>query len=428
MTGDNKAQNEDIETIEAEPVDDDEAASRPTGPDTNAKSSGGGRRFILWSLVIAAVIAGATVYAAWPLITARIAEQTAALLPHSGPLAGAVERLAERQAGIAQRLDTMERATMEFDQRIGEIGERVAALADALPTVGSATAEDTAALSQRLSQLEQQIAGLSRDFASASATATTAPTGDPAVAGLNARIESLSQELAAIKVQQDPGIIDSLRDQVATLTQTAAQLGRQRTAAEEQVETLKARLLAVETAAASSAATARQPAVLLAYVRLHDSVWSGRPYAAALDAFEQAAKALPTIEKRIGRLRATADTGVATRQALRDSFRPLADRIVRLKAPVGDSLVDRTLAKVSQLVVVRRTGDAEGDTPSAIVARAESRLAGNNLAAAVAELEKLSGDPGVAAKPWLADARARLEAEQSMAELRQDIANTMAGG
>jgi hypothetical protein len=426
MTGDNKAQNEDIETIEAEPVDDDDAAARPTGPDSNAKSSGGGRRFILWSLVIAAVIAGATVYAAWPLITARIAEQTAALLPHSGPLASAVERLAERQAGIAQRLDTMERAAAEFDQRIGEIVERVGALADALPTVGSATAEDIAALSQRLSQLEQQIAGLARQ--AASSPAASVPTDDTAVAGLNARIESLSQELAAVKAQQDPGVIDSLRNQVATLTQSAAQLEAQRAAAEARVDGLKARLQAVETAAASSAATARQPAVLLAYVRLHDSVWSGQSYAAALDAFEQAAKALPAIEKRIALLRATADTGVATRQALRDSFRPLADRIVRLKAPPGESLVDRTLAKVSQLVVVRRTGDADGDTPSAIVARAESRLAGNDLAAAVAEVEKLSGDPGAAAKPWLADARARLEAERSMAELRQDIANTMAGG
>jgi hypothetical protein len=63
-------------------------------------------------------------------------------------------------------------------------------------------------------------------------------------------------------------------------------------------------------------------------------------------------------------------------------------------------------------------GDVVGDDAGARVARAEVRLAEGALAAAVAELEGLSGAPATAAAGWLDDARARLAADQAVAALQ----------
>jgi hypothetical protein len=77
------------------------------------------------------------------------------------------------------------------------------------------------------------------------------------------------------------------------------------------------------------------------------------------------------------------------------------------------------MLKLSELVSVRPVGeDVEGDDAAARVARAEAVLAKGDLAGAVAELEGLTGQAAEAAAPWLADARARLDAEAALAALQ----------
>jgi hypothetical protein len=115
-----------------------------------------------------------------------------------------------------------------------------------------------------------------------------------------------------------------------------------------------------------------------------------------------------------------ADRGVPTRVELNARFDETALAIAQASAGSGEgSWIDRALARLRSLVTVRPVGkDVEGDSADARLARAESRLAEGDFAAAVTELEGLDGAASDAAAPWLADARARIAAEEAVARLQ----------
>ena len=84
---------------------------------------------------------------------------------------------------------------------------------------------------------------------------------------------------------------------------------------------------------------------------------------------------------------------------------------------VAPGWAGRTYAFVMSLVMIRPLGEREGlDAPSR-VARAQMRLEEGDLDAAVKELGELEDAAAKAAAPWLSDARARLAAEQALAQL-----------
>lgn len=117
--------------------------------------------------------------------------------------------------------------------------------------------------------------------------------------------------------------------------------------------------------------------------------------------------------------------------ALRARFAGVAIAVVRAAGtPDAPSWVDRTAARLAQLVTVRRIGDVPGVTAEAIVARAEQRLAAGDLAAAVDEIRRLEGPPAEAAAAWLATARARRAVERALAALDARVVAAMgsAGG
>jgi hypothetical protein len=106
--------------------------------------------------------------------------------------------------------------------------------------------------------------------------------------------------------------------------------------------------------------------------------------------------------------------------ALRQSFAPVANAIVQAaNATGGDNLIDRATDNLMRLVTVRPVGDdVRGDGADARVARAEAALDKGDLAGAVSELGQLEGRPAEAAAAWLAQAKARLGADQAVAQLR----------
>ena len=91
-------------------------------------------------------------------------------------------------------------------------------------------------------------------------------------------------------------------------------------------------------------------------------------------------------------------------------------------------LWSRFVANAKSLVTIRRTGEISGDTTEAIVARMEERLETGDLAGAVAEGDALQGPARDAAAGWLADARARLEADMLLRDLAARVATRLAPG
>ena len=125
------------------------------------------------------------------------------------------------------------------------------------------------------------------------------------------------------------------------------------------------------------------------------------------------------IAESIAVLTPLASSGVETFGRLHRRFDSVVLAVVRAAAkPPGDTWIDKTIARLSELVTVRRVGTAvEGDGADAVVARAEARLKDGELAAAVSELRRLNGAAAEAAEAWLTSANQRLVADKALIRL-----------
>jgi hypothetical protein len=115
--------------------------------------------------------------------------------------------------------------------------------------------------------------------------------------------------------------------------------------------------------------------------------------------------------------------GAPTHAELRDRFNGGVDiEIIRAatEAQAGSGFWGRLQAMLAQWIVIRRSG--EGDTPNGVVDRATQRLAADDLAGAIRELNHLSGRPRQVAQPWLNDAQRRLEIDLHLAAIRTTLA------
>ncbi len=179
------------------------------------------------------------------------------------------------------------------------------------------------------------------------------------------------------------------------------------------IASLSARLDKIQTDVAATP-RGREAAASLALVALQRVIDSGAPYQAELDVLSRLAPGRPALEA----LRARAETGAPTLLALKADF-PEAARAARAaasralsKGPVADFF-----ARLETLISIRPAAPMAGGSAIAIISRAEDRLDKDMLAAAVTELEALPAPSSDAFSQWLADARARLAADQAIADL-----------
>lgn len=186
------------------------------------------------------------------------------------------------------------------------------------------------------------------------------------------------------------------------------------------ITALTERIAALE-AAAPSAAMPEQLAFAFGLRELERALAGSGPFEIELQAVAKLAGLGPQ-EPTIAELQKYAAEGIPSRSTLITGFAPVAGAVVRADA------VDRQLgisgwlySWISALITVRPVGERAGDDAPAIVARAEARLAGGDLEAAVQELGGLRNSAALAAAPWLADAQARLSAEQALAKLNAQL-------
>lgn len=119
-----------------------------------------------------------------------------------------------------------------------------------------------------------------------------------------------------------------------------------------------------------------------------------------------------------------AETGVADLGQLRARFPSMADRVARATpARLGESWIDRTIDRLSGLITIRRTGEDAKEMPGddGVLARAESQLKNQDLAAAVKTLDGLSPAGKKAAASWIRDAQARLTVDQALETLQASL-------
>ncbi len=270
----------------------------------------------------------------------------------------------------------------------------------------------------KVPDIDAALAPLRAELAKLSKQAEQIATGAPAVdapellgrlAALEAEINNVTQ-LAATNMQAMSGGIVEFDVRQSEL--------------EERVAALDAQLGNVANDGARQDAVAAQAmALTISAGQLRRAIARGAPYADTLSKVEAAAGEGSAVERLVQQLAAHAQDGVATRDELLFSFPDTAVNILD-NAPTGaeNNIVDQLLDRAQRIVRVRRVGtDVPEDSLDGRIARAELRLEDGDVAGAISAIENLDGAAGDAAAPWLARARAHVDARQA-ADAVEDLA------
>lgn len=216
---------------------------------------------------------------------------------------------------------------------------------------------------------------------------------DSAEARLQARIAELEQQLAQAR--------------------TPLSLGAGGTASGADLNAVNDRLDRVE---AAQARTARAASAAVAAAALADAAQTSRPFLNELVTLER----LTPDARDLADLRDLAETGAPTLAALAAEFPEVADRAAAASRTAGTdtSLLSRIGDALAALITVRRTGDLSGNSPDAILARAERRVAQGDIEAALTILKALPAGGQRATADWRERAHRRVEIERRIRDLR----------
>ncbi|MGV6819042.1 MAG: mitofilin family membrane protein [Parvularcula sp.] len=242
---------------------------------------------------------------------------------------------------------------------------------------------------------------------------------------IEARIDDITstvkQDVLAETEQAINQAIGKTEAQVAELrTQLSEQTELQREA-NEQLASLSSKIETIET---SDLSTTKHSTLLLALGDLSEGIDSGRPFSRELDTVEN----LTPNARELTALHKYSDTGLPTTTELQQAYQEAArNALSGAKRAEADGAMGRFAANLSGLFTVRKIGDVEGDSLSAIIARAEARLESDDLPSALQELEQLDGPGRAAFQEWIDAASAKVDAHRRINALEKSIAASRAG-
>jgi len=277
---------------------------------------------------------------------------------------------------------------------------RVAALERAAPASGpnGAPAAEITRLSQEIAQVRERIGRIEARPAGGNTTD---------LGSLNQSIENLRTELNAVEASMaslDERTPPDLEDQIARL------------ASRERVNDLDARVTKLEEDAVGS--DARKAAMALGLAQLARAAHDAEPFGNELAAVE----VLRPDDPLLGRIAPFAEIGVPSEAQLRTDFPAVARAVAHAaQTPAELTAWGRVWVWLGQYISFRRTGDTEGESANAILARAEERLGEGDLRAALNEMNALPEQAKMPATAWIEGAEARVALDRLTTELSAEI-------
>lgn len=331
---------------------------------------------------------------------------------------------------LKARLATLESQTPEAQEpsaspaEVEALSARVAQMESSLASMAEAAKDggdvaDAAAISQQVAEAEQRLdkqieSKVQSEIQSALASGTAGSGSDTKA------IETLKSEIAGIDAKLKALAEAELNaDGVSKLMPDIAEL-------EDRLGRIESTLPPLANALDEENAQTRKASVAIAYASLREAVNAGRPYVTELTTLT----ALSPGANDFGDLIEYEDRGIPTVPMLTASFGRLRDEVLSATSDAdAGSLLGQLMGNAQALVKIRRIGEqAEGDSPDAVTARAGADLETGNLQKATAEIERLDGRFAEIAGPWLADARARLDADATLQRLQEVLLVSLAGG
>ena len=413
--------------------------------DVESKAAPTGSRRIAWTFLLVIVL---VVFAAGFLTALVLRPGIGGLFPwdETAEVVPATQQV--------ERINTLEQRLEALSSRIADAEAELGALANRESAPDATLGKQLIALRRELADQTQRInaATLASEAASRSAAGVTtlerrleelAQAGNPEAiaADLLAQVENLERRLGDLaRATGDSGDAARRDERLAELERYLTALPADSMGAGVSAD----RLIRLETAFASLLARLESNtekadsrlsqgiAVLLAAAALRDASRGQTGFAAELDALRKATAEIPAfaeapVKAAFSEIDNHAGPGLPTIAVLAAQFDELAGAVVRAAGrDERTGWVSQTLDRISSVVTVRRVGDVAGGSVEARVARAEFRVSAGDLAAAVDELSELKGRAGIAARHWLAAARARLSINYATRLLYQTAATLLA--
>lgn len=237
------------------------------------------------------------------------------------------------------------------------------------------------------------------------------------ITALEGTISALQNEISSIEISNTSGAsVEEIKEIVA--------LKIENDRLNQLVIELNTRLTDLEAAQVQERSSSDNAQALVASLStLREVLRTSSPFEAELAALAALAQGDVTLETAVDGLKPHALSGLASMSALTTSFKTTANDIVRAVAvPEGAGWMEQTVKNVTSLVTIRRApGNLDGEGALGIVARAEHNVQNGDLAAAIVELETLSGTPREAAQPWIDQAKARLDAQKTVSMMQAHI-------
>ena len=268
-----------------------------------------------------------------------------------------------------------------------------------LPHSSGAVAARLNAIDHAMDSLNVEIGKLNTRADTIAAAANTAQVSaakaEKVVGDLRNSVQQATQQASSAVA---PGALDALRKQVAAL--------------EQSLKTTRGEI-------AKTSATDKTARLALSAVALRAAVASGQPYQAEL----AQAKSLGADQKQLAPLAQFASIGLPRKAALAHELRALLPAMLKASgvqaAPAG--FLGRLEANASKIVRVSPVNAPQGDAPSDILARVEVAAAHDDIAGALADIDKLPQNARAPAQGWIAKVKAR---QQALAASRAFAAST----
>jgi uroporphyrinogen-III synthase len=338
-------------------------------------------------------------------------EQIAALEFRLTQIRSDLDSKISAQTGSSENPDAALKTDLQAlsDQLALTIEEKIANLRDEFTSRQSDTAARLDQQSVRLDEIAQVSPTAQTE------TGTDTDTGTPVAAAqpdLSPVIEDIKAQIAALATKVDQASAMAAENQQQAANELHEQANR--------LQALDARIATLP----DQAAGGRDAALALAYSRIVEHMNNGTGFADSLALFKTSA---PEEAKNIvDTLSQFEQNGVWTTDRLRVEFSVLADQLVHVaRLPDDDSWIGKTISTIASSVKFRQTGDVDGDSVEAIVARTEMLLEKADIKAALGELGKLQGKPADMTKDWISAAKDRLAAEEALSGL-QDVVTGLA--
>ncbi len=327
------------------------------------------------------------------------------------------------QAGGSQNLQNLNEKIATVEQQLSKEFEDFKTAfylrLDNLPAAGEREQTDTIRadiqsrtenLRSELEQLRNQGSGVSREIQSIEAISNKLVQE---IETIRSNSESLSKKVAEVNQK-----LASVQDESVK----SAQLNTAVAPISSRLKDLETNLSGILDREKLRQEDVKKAALTISLANLKRKIDQGQGFGSELSAVKSLAPATLDL-KGLGTYQTK---GISTPDSLKAAFNSKMDEALRsVRKSDGDTVLNRILSNAKSVVRVRRTGDVEGESIEAVLARMEVHVKSGEFAEALKESEGLEGPALDIFSDWLIQVQSRLAVVQAMQSIESELASSI---